>query len=179
MVTNYYKAQGLASSIKPRREGPFLCREDYRIDCLDIFSPERAYIFLVLIGSSLFAPEQRGHFSITILSFKCQVSHQPFRGLEGAMFGFLFSFHLLSVVLAVMRKACEDRVLSYLRFSQKRYECYQCETSLNHREPSDWGKLFAPNVWTNANIYFFQNKSHTPLPNWGWGRGGLPDIFHS
>lgn len=144
MVTNYYTAQGLASSIKPHRQAPSSPERITGLTVWTLFFSEWTYIFLVLIGSSLFAPEQRGHFSITILSFKCQVGHQPSPSLEGAMFGFLFSFHLLSVVLAVMRKACEDRVLSYLRFSQKRYECYQRETSSTHTKPLELGRTVCP-----------------------------------
>lgn len=50
---------------------------------------------------------------------------------------------------------------------------------LRRTEPQNWGELFAPNVWMNANIYFFQNKSNKPLTIGGWGWGSLPDVFHS
>lgn len=41
------------------------------------FSSKLTYVFLVLIGSSLPAHEQKGNFSLTITSFKCQVISHP------------------------------------------------------------------------------------------------------
>ena len=53
MVTNYYIAQGLASSIKPRPEGPFLSREDYRIDWTFFSLSEHTFSLSYLDPASL------------------------------------------------------------------------------------------------------------------------------
>lgn len=103
--------------------------------------------------------------------------HQPFLGLEGSLSGFLFSFHLLSLVLVVTQKADKDCILSYLRFRQKRYECYQHAHLLQPTRSLRTGGDCLPQMFGLMQIFISSKTTKTNHFQIGDGGGGACKTF--